>query len=125
MNVLKINGVALPNPDPKPTHKVIAEHGQSYTDAAGRLHKTTIRAQRGRIDFQWSSVSTQEKDTILSMTKGQAGEWIRMEFLNPETNTWTIWPEAYAGDFEFSESYSKCGDRYVGLWDCKVGIIER
>ena len=125
MVIIKINNTALPTPDPKPTHKTIAEHSQGYTDAAGYLHKVTIRPKRGRIDFTWTDLTTAQKDLIENMTKGQSGEWIKFEYYNPETGQWTTWNEAYAGDFEASDHYVKTSTGYSAVWSCKVGIIER
>ena len=98
MNVLKVNGVALPTPTGM-DYKEADLQTEGYRDAAGLLHKTTVRYGVRTIKAKWErQLTNAELTSMRNLIKGT--EYITVSYYSDtlgESGTMT----AYTGDMDY------------------------
>lgn len=98
MEILRVDGVALPTPS-EMEYKEADLQWDGYRDAAGVIHKTTVRWGVRSIKVKWSRhLSNEELNTIRTATAQK--EFMTVNYFSDtlgEAGTMT----AYTGDFDF------------------------
>ena len=122
MNLLIVDGVALPTPD-EMKYKEADLQSEGYRDELGFMHKTTVRWGVRSINVKWKRILSDADLTLIrNAVRGQEYRTVQY-FTDIGNHSGTM--TAYCGaDMDF-ELYSVDGGGHGGWKDVTIDIIEQ
>lgn len=99
MDILKVNGVALPTPDAGMKFGEYDLQSVAYRDELGHTHKTTVRWGVRKLFPTWKILTKSQLTLIRNLCKGQ--EYVTVTYYSDQSGSGGTFT-AYTGDMEYS-----------------------
>ena len=99
MDILKVNGVALPTPDAGMKYGEYDLQSEAYRDELGYPHKTTVRWGVRKLFPKWKTLTKAQITMIRNLCKGS--ETVTITYYSDQAGSGGTFT-AYTGDMEYN-----------------------